>query len=95
MTRLWVPGQPIRVKADPLGGPVSFSWRGKRHPVERVCSRWRIDQAWWTRHIWREYFKLTTKTGLLVIVYRDFVSGRWFLQKVYDTPMSHFENETG
>ncbi len=39
---------------------------------------------WWRVRIWREYFKLTTGTGLLVVIYRDLLSGAWYLQRLYD-----------
>ena len=54
------------------------------HPVQAVAKRWRVDQEWWQARIWREYFKLTTKTGLLVIIYRDLLTGDWYLQRLYD-----------
>ena len=84
MTRLWPGGDPIRVMADPLGAPRSFTWRGRRHPVTRVMRRWRIDVDWWRGRVWREYFKLVTRTGLLVEVYHDLVGGEWFVQRLYD-----------
>ncbi|MCB0209356.1 MAG: hypothetical protein KDJ52_08505 [Anaerolineae bacterium] len=52
--------------------------------MQYVAKRWRVDQDWWRGRIWREYFKLTTKTGLLVIIYRDLLTGEWFLQRLYD-----------
>jgi len=35
-------------------------------------------------HVWREYFRLMTRSGLLVIIYHDFRSGDWWLQSIYD-----------
>jgi hypothetical protein len=32
----------------------------------------------------RDYFKLTTTTGLLVIIYHDLIHDAWFLQRLYD-----------
>jgi hypothetical protein len=84
MTHLWIPGQPITVKSDPLGSPLWFRWQGQRHGVERVCDRWRVDDDWWKGRVWREYFKLATRRGLLVVVYRDFLTNRWFLQRAFD-----------
>ena len=84
MSRLWVGGDPIRVTADPLGTPQSFTWQGNRHPVIQVTRRWRIDVDWWRGRVWREYFKLVTRTGLLVEVYHDLVGGGWFVQRLYD-----------
>jgi Domain of unknown function (DUF6504) len=84
MTRLWPGGDPIRVRADALGAPHSFTWRGRRHPVERVTRRWRLDVDWWRGRIWREYFKLVTRTGLLMVIYHDLAAGGWYVQRVFD-----------
>jgi hypothetical protein len=83
MTYLWAEGQPIDVKADERGTPRRITWRGRAHPVEQVANRWRVDEDWWCGRIWREYFKLTTRTGLLV-VYHDLLTGDWCLQRLYD-----------
>jgi hypothetical protein len=84
MTRLWPGGQSILVESDSGGTPVSFAWQGRPHRVLGVAKRWRVDQGWWRRRVWREYFKLYTHTGLLVIVYRDLLSSQWYLQRLYD-----------
>jgi hypothetical protein len=84
MTRLWPAGEPIGVDSNPDGTPGALEWRGRSHPVVGVAKRWRVDQSWWRRRIWREYLKLYTTTGLLVIVYRDLLSDQWYLQRLYD-----------
>ncbi len=43
-------------------------------------TRWRDAEE----SIWREYVKVTTGTGLLCLLYRDLVSGGWFLVRIYD-----------
>ena len=84
MTYLWPNGQPISVETDQPGIPRRFTWRGRIHPVQGIANRWRVDEDWWRGRIWREYFKLYTRTGLLVMVYRDLMSGQWYLQRLYD-----------
>jgi len=84
MSRWWPDGDPIRVTANPLGTPISFLWRGRHHPVMRVTRRWRIDANWWRKRVWREYFKLVTRTGLLVEVYHDLIGDKWYMQRLYD-----------
>jgi hypothetical protein len=86
MTRLWPRGTPIavEVESNDQANPQSFTWGGHTHRVQGIAKRWRVDQGWWRGRIWREYFKLTTQTGLLVVVYRDVLTGRWYLQRLYD-----------
>ena len=84
MTYTWPEGDPIEVEADALGTPLLLVWSDQTHTLERVVSRWRVDEEWWRARIWREYFKLYTTTGLLVVIYHDFLGQRWFLQVLYD-----------
>ena len=84
MTRLWPDGEPIAVVSDDMETPQAFTWQGQTHAVQAIAKRWRVDQGWWRWRVWREYFKLTTDTGLLVIIYRDLLDGRWYLQRPYD-----------
>lgn len=84
MTHLWPEGEPIQVASDASQAPQTFAWRGQAHRVERVAKRWRVDVDWWRGRVWREYFKLTTHTGLLVVIYRDVLTNRWYLQRLYD-----------
>lgn len=84
MTRLWPKGQPIAVVSDVDGTPRSFEWQGHTHPVTGISKQWRVDNGWWRLRVWREYFKLETETGLLVIIYRDLLTDKWYLQRLYD-----------
>ena len=84
MTRLWAIGIPITVQSDSLLIPQSFIWQDSTHRIQKVAKRWRIDQEWWEQRVWREYFKLTTQSGLLIIIYRDLLTGQWYLQRLYD-----------
>jgi hypothetical protein len=84
MTRLWANGEPVEVRCATSGIPFAFVWQGRTHPVQGIAKRWRVDLDWWQLHVWREYFKLYTRTGLLVILYRDLLTGQWYLQRLYD-----------
>lgn len=84
MTHLWPQGEPITVHSDAVLTPQHFTWQGHTHRVQQVAKRWRVDLDWWQARVWREYFKLTTQTGLLVIIYRDLLTGDWYLQRLYD-----------
>lgn len=82
MTRLWL--EAISVEVDASGNPCHVVWRGEVHGVVWIAKQWRVDLDWWSVRVWRTYYKLTTETGLLLIVYCDLVSGDWYLQRVYD-----------
>ncbi len=84
MTYLWPEGQPISVVSDALKTPRAFTWRGLTHQVQYVAKRWRVDVDWWENRVWREYFKSATNAGLLVVVFRDLLTGEWCLQRLYD-----------
>lgn len=84
MTLLWPEGELINVTSDALALPQTFLWQGQLHPVQQIAKQWREDQGWWKRRVWREYFKVATATGLLVIIYHDLLTESWYLQRLYD-----------
>lgn len=84
MTRFWPDGVPIAVTCDALATPRAFRWEQQRHVVMAVRDRWRVDEGWWRRRAWREYFQVITASGLLAEIYHDVRTGQWFLQRVYD-----------
>ena len=93
MTRLWPEGEAVRIWTRekspigaPTGAPLGFVWCGKSHRILEVCNRWRVHTYWWEpdQTVWREYLKVTTDTGLLCLIYRDLLSGGWFLARIYD-----------
>jgi hypothetical protein len=84
MTRLWPDGSPIIITIGESGEPTHFTWQGQTHAVNHITRRWRINLDWWRQRIWRDYFKLTTQTGLLVIIYYDLQTRQWYLQRLYD-----------
>ena len=84
MTRLWPEGQEIDVVQNKQGIPTTFTWQGQRHDVAELTQQWRVDVGWWRDRAWRAYYKLSTHTGMLVVVYRELPEGGWYLQRLYD-----------
>ena len=85
MTRLWPEGLPITVTGDAQDVPLSFHWQARRHPIQTIIRHWRVDIEWWQEtRVWRDYFTLTTKTGLMVTLFRDLLTGSWYLQQLFD-----------
>lgn len=84
MTYLWPRGVIIAVTCDAQGRPVHLSWRGRTHAVTHVARAWQVDLEWWRQRVWRRYFKVSTDTGLLLVIFQDLAGGDWFLQRLYD-----------
>ena len=82
MTRLLREHPEIGAELDPVGRLVAITWAGRREPVE-VCTRWRVEDAWWGRLIARDYFKVVGASWL-ALVYLDRVDGTWHLERLYD-----------
>ena len=84
MTRMWIIGEPILVETAADGSPVTLTWNGTVHPIHGISDRWRVDADWWRGRIWRMYFTVTTRTGLLLDVYHDLAREGWYVQRLYD-----------
>lgn len=83
MTYLWQPSTPIQMcLLDDR--PHHFLWYARLHRVQWIPRQWRVDMEWWRVRIWRDYYKLVTDSGLLVIVYHDLVTDDWYLQQLFD-----------
>ena len=84
MTRLWPKGDPIVVTQTGSAVPDRITWQGQTHPVAEIANQWRVNADWWRgAPVARDYFKLATTTGLLLIIYRDHTDA-WYLQRLYD-----------
>lgn len=86
MSRLWPEGEPIQVLLNADAQPVRFTWQGRSHRIAQNQQRWRVDADWWSAQgrVGRDYWAVTTTTGLLCVIYQDLDRGAWFLAKVYD-----------
>ena len=49
--------------------------------VEAVLENWRIDDEWWRQPIARRYYEVMLNGGGHVVLFEDFVTGGWFVQK--------------
>jgi hypothetical protein len=82
VTRLLRGHPTIDVEIDPMGSIVAIAWNGRREAVE-VCNRWRVEEAWWSGPIARDYIKVAGERWL-ALVYLDRVEGTWHLERLYD-----------
>ncbi|MBP6015301.1 MAG: hypothetical protein KA586_01130 [Candidatus Promineofilum sp.] len=84
MTRLWSKAVVITVQSS-SDSPERLTWERQTHNVAAVVKRWRVGADWWRGEaVARDYYKVTTTTGLLIIIYRDLQTGTWYLQRLYD-----------
>jgi hypothetical protein len=84
MSRFWPAGIPIRVQCDAAAMPCQINWNQRWHTIHQIVESWRIDEQWWHRRAWRDYFKVLTTTGLLLLIYYDRLGQEWRLQRLYD-----------
>ena len=83
MSPFWPAGQPIEV--IPAGErPKEFRWRLQAHRILAVSDHWRVHTLWWAQEVWRDYWEVTTNTGLLCVLYRDLAAGTWRLERIYE-----------
>jgi hypothetical protein len=52
--------------------------------VLHLGHRWRVHLDWWRVEIWREYFQVEVHTGFTCVIYRDLLTPKWYLERVYD-----------
>lgn len=84
MSRFWKKPESIVIQADSSGTPQVFVWRGETCQVNGISNNWIFDEGWGPNRTWRHYFKLTTTAGWLVYVYRDLLTGQWYLARLFD-----------
>jgi hypothetical protein len=49
--------------------------------VESTLEIWRVDDEWWRQPISRWYAEVVLEGGMHVILYRDLITGDWYIQK--------------
>lgn len=72
--------RPIRVRTGSGGRPRSIRLRGKEWRVKQILEIWQVDDEWWREPISRRYATLALEGGRMTTVFRDQVTGRWYLQ---------------
>lgn len=83
MSRLWhKPAKIVVILSQDI--PYCFIWQSKQHQILLIAQQWRFDVGWWRVRLWRDYYRVTTDTGLLVLIYHNLLSDTWFLERLYD-----------
>jgi len=74
----------LSVRVDAGGLPIDFIWQKRCHPVTEIVNRWRLHDRWWYRSVARDYYKVTTTDGWLVVLYFDWSERTWYLERLQD-----------
>lgn len=91
MSPFWPAGRPIKVTALD-GRPQEFRWGLRSHRIQHIGDHWRVHIGWWDGEVWRDYWQVTTHTGLLCVIYRDLnalatkqrAEDAWHLERIYE-----------
>jgi hypothetical protein len=84
MSKLFKEAIRLEVEEDVRHGPAAFLYKGKRAKVGETLKQWRVVQGWWRRPVEREYFQVRTESGAVCELYRNLLTGAWYLQRIYD-----------
>ena len=77
LRRLGAP-RPASVRSGRDGLPAAVGHAA----VEAVVEDWVVEEGWWTgRPLRRRYFELALADGRRTVVFRDVVSGCWYVQR--------------
>ncbi len=79
------PAPVAAVAVVPEGPPVQFVWQGQRHEVAQAVGPERIETGWWRgQHVRRDYYHVDSTAGGGFWLFRDRLSGQWFVHGVFD-----------
>ena len=68
----------VRVKADDTGRPLTI----EKREVDAVRESWLVEDRWWTdAPLRRRYWEVVTGDGRDLVVFRDLIEGRWYVQR--------------
>lgn len=84
--RLYTPGLPVRVQADPTGRPEAFTLQGHMHRVESIEEHREPHLGWWDPlgEAHRSYWLVVTGRGLICELCQDHGEGSWLLVRELD-----------
>lgn len=86
--RVFRPSMPAEVEKS-RGAPQRIRFQGKAYRILQASGPWRCSGEWWTHEHWgRDEWDLilgeAENRRLIVRVYRDLVTGRWYVDGEYD-----------
>jgi hypothetical protein len=83
--RLLASPQPIPATQSGRSVPVQLVVAGKTLQLVRFSDPERIQTAWWTDNpCHRDYYQVTTDTGVRIWLFRDLQTNLWYLHGIFD-----------
>jgi hypothetical protein len=73
--------RPVRVRTTAGGRPLFIRLGRRERRVRQILEIWQVDDEWWRQRISRRYATLVLEGGQTMTVFRDLVTGRWYLQE--------------
>jgi len=75
--------RPVAVECDACSAPTAVGRLDGSAvcKVESVNETWRIDDEWWRQTISRLYFEAMLEGGKRVVLFKDLITGNWFMQQ--------------
>ena len=84
MAKLLEKPEELKVTANIEGTPVTVARDGKVERVTRIYQQWQATEQLFEQEIPKSYYRIRTSKGTTYDIYRDSVSGSWYLGRVYD-----------
>ncbi|WP_437221930.1 hypothetical protein SH661x_002544 [Planctomicrobium sp. SH661] len=85
---LWLQREPVAVEViarHRQGPPARFRWQGRDWTIRESWGPERITTAWWRGPlVRRDYFQVECTQGERFWLYRELVTGKWFLHAAFD-----------
>ncbi len=84
MSKLFRQAIRLEVEEEFRHRPSAFLYKGRKTRVSETLNQWRVVQGWWKRPVEREYFQVRSESGTMYELYRDLLTGAWYLQRIHD-----------
>lgn len=85
---LWLKREPVAVEViarHPQGAPVRFRWQQRDWNVHQAWGPERLTTGWWRGpFVRRDYVQVECDQGQRFWLFRDLVTGMWFLHAAFD-----------
>lgn len=76
--------QPVAVRCDRHGLPLSFRWRRSSREIQEILDSWLEVGSWWQGEKPKAFFQVRTGTGGCYTLYQELPNGEWYLYRIED-----------